>query len=292
MSQLQDLTRCLLAAGYAAHPDGQSTYLLYTNDGTLVLKQWTGDSFGKEELVTTAVRPESAAAMLADPEDSLIFAITPSSTLAAFQYDEDEEDWVQDQALSKYDVHGKGNLSTCYTADHRVCIVFQNASGALVRVEETEVDSDGSADRAAAWAATVLKKASDPLQGTPISTVFDDKGLHVFYVSAADQRIHHLREGAAWADEEMFDQTWGPLQGVVVSTNREKGGGFEAYVLTADRVVLQVDDGGDKRELGKVDKDGKLVPSTTAECFISLFGFFALSVNVNVHRRRRKICWY
>ncbi|TFY69363.1 hypothetical protein EVJ58_g461 [Rhodofomes roseus] len=291
MSQLQDLTRCLLAAGYAAHPDGQSTYLLSTKDGVLVSKLWTGNSFGEEEIIATSVRPDSSAAILADADDRIIISITAASTLAAFQYDEDEEEWIQDRALSVYNVHGKGRLSACYTADHRICIVFQNESGALVRIEETEVDSDGSLDEGAGWTATVLKKASDPLLGTPISTVLDDNGLHVFYFSAADQRVHQLHGGETWADEEMFDQALGPLQGLVVSTNREKGS-FEAYVLTADKAVLQAEDGGDKRELGKVDGNGKLVPNTTAECFFSLFGFFAISVSVTSCRRRKRICWY
>ncbi|KAH9828785.1 uncharacterized protein C8Q71DRAFT_792452 [Rhodofomes roseus] len=253
MSQLQDLTRCLLAAGYAARPDRQ--YLLYTQDGVLISKLWTGDSFGEEELVATSVRPDSSAAILADADDRVIIGITASSTLAAFQYDEDEEEWIQDGALSAYNVHEKGRLSACYTADHRICIVFQNGSGALVHIEETEVDSEGSLDEGTGWTATVLKKASDPLPGTPISTVLDDNGLHVFYVSAADQRVHHLHGGETWADEEMFDQTLGP-------------------VVTADKAVLQVEDGGDKRELGKVDDNGKLVPSTTAECFFFFYYFF------------------
>ncbi|EPT04848.1 hypothetical protein FOMPIDRAFT_82823 [Fomitopsis schrenkii] len=230
MSQLQDLARCLLAAGYASHVDGQGMYLLSTDEGTLISKDWTGESFGKEELIATSVRPDSSAAILVTPDDNVIIGITAASTLAAFQFDEDEEEWVQDRALSAYTVHAKGKLSACHTSDQRICIVFQDVRGALVRVEENDSDdASESSDGGSGWMTTVLEKACEPMLGTPISLMLDESGLHVFYVSEADKRIHRLREGGPWADEDISEHAFGPLQALALSRGSE-----EAALTTVD----------------------------------------------------------
>lgn len=44
MSQIQEIARVLITAGGAFHPEGNDLHLLYTDDSTLTLKHWTGDT--------------------------------------------------------------------------------------------------------------------------------------------------------------------------------------------------------------------------------------------------------
>ena len=95
-------------------------------------------------------------------------------------------------------------------------------------------------------------------------------------------------------DEAVFDHEFGPLQSLAAFKDDENGV-LEIYALTKEGILSHVSGDHNRSELGRVDKDGGLVPSTTAECCFSLFSFATLSFHVHIHahvqKRRRRICW-
>ena len=132
MSQMKDIARGLSANGAAAGPTTKGHYLLYTDTGKLVVKLWTGESFGDEQLVSSSVRRGSTAGYVTLASNkSLAVAITSDSKLAVFQYDEEEEEWTQDSTLPAVAVHPSGKLAATLWQD-RVRVVVQASGGELV----------------------------------------------------------------------------------------------------------------------------------------------------------------
>ncbi|PCH33954.1 hypothetical protein WOLCODRAFT_148019 [Wolfiporia cocos MD-104 SS10] len=142
MSQLQDLTRSLLAAGGAAHPEGKGAYFLYSERASLISKHWTGSAFGDGELITDNVRSDSTAAYLISPSSRLVVCISSSSTLRLLRYDEDDEEWVDDDKFPQLSVHRDGNLSADIDEDGQISVFFQDASGHLVAFGDGELITD------------------------------------------------------------------------------------------------------------------------------------------------------
>jgi len=282
MAQFQDLTRCLLAAGGATHPEGNRTYLLYTDHSSLISKHWNGSAFGDQELITADVRANSSASMILTLSTRLIICISSASTLLAFHYDEDDEEWAEDTGIPRFEVHPVGRLAVSSSEDGRISIFFQDAAGRLIHLDDS-------------WAATILP--ASPLEGSPISTVIVDGKTHAMYISAEDHCMHDLSEttNGSWSDEVMVGcKLEQKAMRFMVSQNAESRA-LEAYVLTEAREVLQViaHEGGMTRELGKVDKEGNFVAGTSAECcrFIWL-PILMLSFRIDVRLfERRAICW-
>jgi len=154
-------------------------------------------------------------------------------------------------------------------------VFFQDQSKRLIYLNET-------------WTPTVLPV--DPIVGTPISTSIVDNIMHVFYISAKDNCMHYVAQerGGSWSDKIMTSCTFEEkLKRFMVAPNQETGN-FEAYVLTEDNALLQLTPEGEgvKRELGKVDKTGKFLAGTSAECCRYVWS------PVVVYVRRRVRCCY
>ncbi|KAF8517817.1 hypothetical protein JB92DRAFT_2904692 [Gautieria morchelliformis] len=254
MAQFQDLTRVLLSAGGAPHPEGKGSYLLYTDQSSLTSKHWTGNTFGDQELVAKSVRANSPAAYLLAPTTRLIICISSSSTLRALRYDDDDEEWVDDKTILHIDVHPEGKLSASLDRNEDVRVVYQDPMGNLVFLNN--------------WTPTVLP--ADPIAGSPLSTVVDGDKLHVFYISAKDNCIHYVTRApeGSWSGNVMVNcPVEEKIKRFIVAPIGDTIN-FDAYLLTADDMLLQVTPEGDgvKRELGKIDSKGIFVPGTSAQC--------------------------
>ena len=257
MSQLKDVARALYANGAGAGPTTKSHFLLYTDTGKLVVKLWTGDTFGDEQLISSSVRRGSTAGYITLPNNkTLAVAVTSDSKLAVFQYDEEEEEWIQDSTLPAVAVHTSGKLSATLWQD-RVRVVVQAAGGELIHLSRSATGG--------AWAKDQLPAAVKPLAGTPLS--FLRPGGDVCYLSGADQKIHSLSASGGWADSVLAGTQVEPFKQFFVVAG-ESGDAPNAYGLTEDNVVVQVPAAGDKVILGNVQADGTFVSKVKEECVI------------------------
>jgi len=253
VAQLQNLTRCLLAAGYSKSRDGREQHLLYVDAQTSLLQfqQWSGDSIVKDELVGSAVRPNSTAAHLITPTGKFIICITPSSTLSTYTYDDEEREWVQNEndPLSTYVVHRDGKLAASVDANGRVHAVFQDASQRLAYLDSR-------------WSDTVLPVR--PSIGSPISILVVGNTLHVYYISAKDECIHDVsRMNDIWNDmvltKHSFDKK---IQSFVVVES--ESGDNEVYVRSEDDALLKINALGRLMRLGTVQK-GKFISERSVD---------------------------
>jgi len=254
MSQVKDIARGLSANGAGATPTNNGHYLLYTDGGKLVVKLWTGEAFGDEQLVSSSVRAGSSAGYVATTTKSFVVGVTSGSKLVVFSYDEEEEEWTEDKTLPALAVHPSGKLAATLWQDS-VRVVFQGAGGELTYLSKPAAGG--------AWATTQLAKAVQPLAGTALS--FANPGGDVFYVSAADKYIHGLYEAEKWADSVVATTQVDVLKQMFVWTAGTKDS-VEAYGLTEENAVLQVPAFGEKVVLGDVKADGTFVSKVKAEC--------------------------
>lgn len=105
--------------------------------------------------------------------------------------------------------------------------------------------------------------------------------------------MHYLVEetGGSWIDNIMakcvLDETF--TRFMVAKNNESKA--IEAYMLSVGRVMMQIvgEGDGELRELGKVDKDDKFVPGTSAEC--CMFIWVPIVFFVRRTRWNRCCCW-
>ncbi|THH20744.1 hypothetical protein EW146_g691 [Bondarzewia mesenterica] len=261
MAQFQDLTRRLLAAGGAMHPEGKSMYLLYADRSSLISKHWTGNAFGDQDIVATSVRTNSTASYVLAPNSRRIICISSSSALRALTYNDEDEEWVDD-TIPHHDVHPEGKIATSFGADNRAYVFFQDPAGRLIQLDD-------------AWNPTVLPV--EPVAGSPITTAFVENKIHTFYISAKDNCIHYVIQegGNSWSDKLMSKCSFEEEKVKRFSVGKnEESGALEAYVLTEKSALLQVvgnqdgtaDAGEEKTVLGKVDQTGTFVAGTSAEC--------------------------
>ena len=252
ITQLQNFTRCLLAAGYSKSQDGKEQYLLYVDEQSSLLQfqYWSSDFIVKEELVgASTVRPNSTAAYVITPLGKLIIFITPSSRLGSYTYDDEEREWVQNDndPLSAYVVHRDGKIAASVDANGRVHVVFQDASHSL-----TYVDNQ--------WSGTVLPVK--PLAGSPLSISVVGNILRVYYISAKDEFIHDLsRVDGTWHDIIVTKQRfYKKIQSFMVVES--EGGDNELYVMNG--ALLKIDAQGHQIKLGDVRK-GKFISERSVD---------------------------
>ena len=252
IAQLQNLTRCLLAAGYSKSQDGKEQFLLYVDEQTSLLQfqHWSNGFIAKEELVmASAVRPNSTAAHVITPIGKLIVCITPSSKLSSYTYDDEEREWVQNDndSLSAYVVHRDGKLAASVDANGRVHVVFQDASHHLTYVDQ--------------WSGTVLPVR--PLVGSPVLILVPDNILRVYYISAKDESIHALSlANGTWNDivvtKHRFHKKIKSF--MVVESERDD----ELYAMSEDDALLKIDAQGCLVKLGTVQK-GKFISERSVD---------------------------
>ena len=251
-AQLQNLARCLLAAGYSKSQDGKDQFLLYVDEQTSLLQfqHWSNDFIVKEELVgASAVRPNSTAAHVITPMGKLIICITPSSRLSSYTYDNEEREWVQndDDPLSAYVVHRDGKVAASVDVNGRVHVVFQDASHNL-----TYVDNQRSG--------TVLPVR--PLVGSPVS-ISVVGNIRIYYISAKDEYIHGLsRADGTWHDTVVTKDRFCKKIKSFVIVESERGD--ELYVMSDNETLLKIDAQGRVMKLGTVLK-GKFISERSVD---------------------------
>ena len=252
IAQLQNFTRCLLAAGYSKSLDGREQYLLYVDKQSSLLQfqYWSSDFLAKEELVgASTVRPNSTAVYLITPLGKLIICITPSSRLGSYTYDDEEREWVQNDndPLSAYIVHRDGKIAASVDANGRVHVVFQDASHSL-----TYFDNQ--------WSGTVLPVR--PLVGSPFSISVVGNILRVYYISAKDEFIHYLsRADGTWHDMVVTKHRfYKKIQSFMVVESER--GDNELYVMSD--ALLKIDAQGHQIKLGAVQK-GKFISERSVD---------------------------
>jgi len=190
---------------------------------------------------------------------------------------------------SRCEVHADGQLAASLDPAGEVVIAFQDNAGRLVCLHE--------AGEGESWITTVIEDAQMPARGTPLSIRVDPDtlALEVFYICAGDSAIHMVvndHGGMLWTDAVVLAPACGsPFKRVLV-TKRPGQADFTAYALTCADTILQLVAGEAEHELGRINKDGSVVPSTTAECCIVIFGLeirlqFDLSVGASRARKRR-----
>ena len=262
MSQYHDLARVLCAAGGARNVVDGSTELLYTDTGTLTYANFDGDKKCDEAVIEADVRAGSPACYLyvEEPDhtaDRFILYADNMSLLRSSKYDEEEMEWYTDTFVPQQQLHPEGNLAACHvsgTAGNKVYIFYQDPSTGLMGL----VKNGG-------WSPFVT--LAEPVVGSPISVSIVDDRLHVFYISRVDDSIHYLLEAdGSWVDHVLSKTvTQEPIVRLMVGKDDEIGK-LEAYALTTSKGILRAAEGGELREIGRVNKAGKFVASTSQEC--------------------------
>jgi hypothetical protein len=256
MARLENLSRCLAAAGGVALPGNKGTFFLYSEDSALVSKEWTGKSFGNQELIASSVLPSSVASYLITPSGRLVICISSTSTLRAVAYDEDDGEWVDDESLGLHKLHPKGKVSGVVGRDGGRHVFFQDPSKRLIHLNN-------------AWAPTVLPV--NAVEGSPLAISAADGQVRLFYISASDGYIHNVTQqmDGGWSDaifvKYAFEENEKPAR-FIVSPNEQ--GDLVVFALTEERKLLQMSADGQKTMLGSVDEAGGWVPANKEEAII------------------------
>jgi len=252
MSQLQDLTRRLLAVGGAADLEGKGEYLLYIDRERYFLncKHWTGDFCDRQELVASSVRPNSTAACLITRTEKLIICISPSSNLGAYTYDNDEREWVEsdDHPITAHKVHPLGKLAASIGANGGIHVYFQDPWQRLIYLDKQTP--------------TVLP--ANPVVGSPFSTSVVGDELHLYYISSNDNYIHDVtRKNGTWRDTIVIKYPFKTHTRAFFMIKNESGDD-ESYVLTEETALLKFTAEGQMSKLGTV-KNGKFISERSVD---------------------------
>ena len=254
MDQLQDVARCLLAAGYANDPEGKGQYLLYVDPKTssLMSKRWTGSFFDDKELITdTPVRPNSTASYLINPSTRLVICISSKSTVRVLQYDEEEEKWDDVDTKQPHVVHPEGKLTAFSRADNFLRIIYQDHSGRLIYLNKSFQP---------------LALPVDLVAGSPLSSAVVNEQIYVFYISSRDNYVHCVTEARPgnWSDEILAKHAFDQIPKQFVVPVDPKSGGFEVYVLTEENALLRIAK-SQMSILGKIDATGKFTSARSVD---------------------------
>ncbi|KIY46461.1 hypothetical protein FISHEDRAFT_75618 [Fistulina hepatica ATCC 64428] len=251
MSQLEDLTRCLIAVGGTMLPGTDERELLYVDNGSLVSKLWTGKTFGTQQLIATSVRPNSSAVYIVKGTEKFIVYISNTSALRALVYDEDAEEWADDGALGEHKVHSEGKVAGVLTEDGKRHIFYQDASGTIIHLRED-------------WTSTPLPIVSVQ-PGSPLAAAATPTGVHLFYVSTSDGFIHYAVDGHAAGSRKWTDSIFASVafsdgekpKRVIASPS--DGGKFVISAIATDNKLFQLTESGEKRNAA-----GRRAPASPA----------------------------
>ncbi|KAI0836967.1 hypothetical protein F5Y06DRAFT_288220 [Hypoxylon sp. FL0890] len=258
----QDLARSLVAAGSVKLPgdEGQGIYLLSVRDGNLVEKHWVGDDLQSEIVVASDVRDNTSAAYLLDLEQSLrlIVFIDQENVIQCYKYDDDIEEWEETPLGSTWNIttNPESKLSATMDLEGGIVVSYQDETGHLAGIMSV-ADNE--------W------KSFGPLKGNPVLgtpqclEVIDDK-LHLFYVEK-DAGIGYLvldPDTGNWQVNLLKNTKFDAAIDNFSVVEDPETGSFQSYIL-AGGSLWNID--GDKKQtcLGKVEDDGKLVPSDQAQ---------------------------
>ncbi|OTA96610.1 hypothetical protein M434DRAFT_392777 [Hypoxylon sp. CO27-5] len=258
----QDLARCLVAAGSAkiSGDEGEGIYLLSVRDGNLVEKHWVGEILQSENVVASDVKDDTSASYLLDLEQSprhVVF-IDQENVVQCYAYDEDVEEWEETPLGSKWDIitHPESKLSATIGPDGGIVVSYQDEDGHLagiMSIADNKWKSFGPLE-------------GNPLLGTPQSLeVIDDK-LHLFYVEG-DAGIGYFvldSNSGNWRANLLKNTKFDTAIDNFSVVKDTETGYFQSYILTGGS-LWNVNGDNEKACLGKVEDDGKLIPSDKAQ---------------------------
>ncbi|KAI5462815.1 hypothetical protein BGZ63DRAFT_462195 [Mariannaea sp. PMI_226] len=259
---VQDLARTLVAAGSIRSPDAdeEGIYLLNVSDSNLVEKLWVGDGAKSELVIASDAKANTTAAYLLDAAQDirLVVFIDQSHTVQCYAYNDEIEEWEKTGLGEKWNItaHPQSKLSATFGPKGDIVVCYQDTAGRLAGVMSV---AEGE------WKKLGPLKA-DPVTGTPICLdVIDDK-LHLFYASK-DSSVRYLVLNSATNDWQVnllpntkFET---PIDNFSVAKNPDTGF-FQSYFLTAGS-LWNVNGDKEKTRLGKVERNGKLIPADNAQ---------------------------
>ncbi|KAI1371258.1 hypothetical protein F4677DRAFT_457232 [Hypoxylon crocopeplum] len=259
---VQDLARSLVAAGSVKLPgdQGEGIYLLHVRDGDLVEKHWVGDALRSESIIASDVRDDTSASYLLGIEQDLrlVVFIDHKNVVQCYGYNEDIEEWEETPLGSKWNITTcvESKLSANIGPDGEIVVSYQDETGRLAGVMNVSEDE---------W------KTFGPLEGNPVLgtpqclEVIDDK-LYLFYVEE-DAGVGFLvldPETGDWQANLLRNTRFNTaVENFSVAKDYETGC-FQSYFLT-DGSLWNVNGEKERIRLGKVEDDGKLVPSDKAQ---------------------------
>ncbi|KAI1478661.1 hypothetical protein F4774DRAFT_410657 [Daldinia eschscholtzii] len=259
---VQHLARSLVSAGSLKLPgdEGEGIYVLSVKDGDLIERYWVGDMVESENIVASGVRNDTSASYLLGSEETprFVIFIDEDNVVRSYAYNEDVEEWEETPLAEKWNIttSPKSKLSAIIGPGEEIVVSYQDEAGCLTVIMNTGKDE---------WASFGPLKAA-PVLGTPqCLEVINDK-LHLFYVEKDS--------GISYLVFDPFTGNWkaNVLQNTKFSTNIDnfsvaedsETGLIQSYVLT-DGSLWNINGEKEKNCLGKVEEDGKLVPSGKAQ---------------------------
>lgn len=260
---VQDLARTLAAAGSLRLPDSEEEgiYLIHVSDGNLVESFWVGEESKNETVIASDAKTDTSASYLlaVSPDDvkRRVLFIDQSNAIQCYVCDNETEEWEDTGLGEKWSIttSPKSKLSSTIGPDGQAVISYQDTAGRL-----TGITSAGGGE----WKALSPLEA-DPVVGTPqLLDVIDDK-LHLFYVGKDGSIRYQVLDPmtSSWQDNALRNAKFDTLINnfSVAKTSTDS---FQSYYLTAGS-LWNIDGDKEKTHLGKVEGDGKLIPSDKAQ---------------------------
>lgn len=258
---VQDLARSLTAVGSAKLPseEGQGLYLLSVRDGNLVEKFWVGHTLQNETVIASDARDDTSASYLLGLEDEprRVVYIDQENSVQCYAYDEIEE-WEEDPRGSNWNIttSPQSKLSANYGQKGEIVVSYQNEDGQLAGITSMSEDD---------WE-VFGPLGGNPLSGTPQCLDIISEKLHLFYIEE-DGSIKYLvldSDTGDWQAHELMTAAFDtPIQNFSIAYDQDSGS-FQSYFLTGGS-LWSVDGKKEKVFLGKVQADGKLIPSSAAQ---------------------------
>ncbi|KAF9045491.1 hypothetical protein BJ165DRAFT_165863 [Panaeolus papilionaceus] len=279
MTQLDDLTFCLLAAGAVANHDGGGMHLLYIDPETkdIISKPWSGDGqeerFGPdEELVASEARPGFTAAYFLQTSEATrhVAYVTSGNVISVLEFDPESAEWTNFAHPLDVNVHHQSHVTAFSTPDPASCripfpiIISQAPSGSL------QVNTFSGQ-----WESQIIAtNVANPIVGTPLATITGGAPdqLQAFYISANDNCLHYIERNhqGVWSNTAITNCPLGAQGKPMKLSVILNGDDLQAYMLDNANILwaYSASDGLVKRKGVMV---GSKFQSDTTEESIYLF---------------------
>ncbi|KAF9566073.1 hypothetical protein CPC08DRAFT_704153 [Agrocybe pediades] len=249
--EFQKIAHLLAGAASANTADGTRTYVLYTEDSSIISKEWTGKTFTTQTtVVEDDVRPDSTAAYVLGKSVQTVIYIDSSSMLHTIDFDEESDEWYEDPNKAiQHRAHPSSHVAACLNGHGHIVVVYHTGSflAAFTLADPTNV----------------TKVPVNCSSNSALYALFADGTIRVFYVSSADHCLHYATKSNEldWSDTKWSTQPFnGTAKRFIVNATRERTTtSFEAYVLTDRAKMLQVSADGHCSNLGRIDENGTFV---------------------------------
>ncbi|KAI1798687.1 hypothetical protein F4811DRAFT_566240 [Daldinia bambusicola] len=259
---VQYLARSLVSAGSVKVPsdEGEGLYVLSVRDGDLIEKYWVGDAVESENIVASGVRHNTSASYLLGLGQTprIVIFIDEDNVVRSYAYNENAEEWEETPHGDKLNIKTspESKLSAIIGPEDEIVVSYQDEIGCLAVMMSTESNE---------WASFGPLKAT-PVLGTPQCLEVIDGRLHLFYLEKGS--------GISYLIFDPFTRHWkaNVLENTKFSTRIDnfrieedpESGSVQSYVLT-EGSLWNVNGEKEKTCLGKVEGDGKLIPSSKAQ---------------------------